>query len=63
MSCLGWTGGKRRTSVGGASIAASRASSTAPAWESGMAKTVSDQLIERLVEWGVHRVYGYSGDG
>ena len=28
-----------------------------------MAKTVSDQLIERLVEWGVHRVYGYSGDG
>jgi pyruvate dehydrogenase (quinone) len=28
-----------------------------------MAKTVSDQLIERLVEWGVHRVYGYPGDG
>jgi pyruvate dehydrogenase (quinone) len=28
-----------------------------------MSKTVSDQLIERLVEWGVHRVYGYPGDG
>ena len=28
-----------------------------------MARTVSDQLIERLVEWGVHRVYGYPGDG
>lgn len=28
-----------------------------------MAKTVSDQLIERLVEWGVRRVYGYPGDG
>ncbi len=28
-----------------------------------MAKTVSDQLISRLVEWGVHRVYGYPGDG
>jgi pyruvate dehydrogenase (quinone) len=31
--------------------------------ESGMAKSVSDQLIERLVEWGVRRVYGYPGDG
>ncbi|MCK9689681.1 thiamine pyrophosphate-requiring protein [Scleromatobacter humisilvae] len=28
-----------------------------------MAKTVSDQLIARLVEWGVQRVYGYPGDG
>ena len=28
-----------------------------------MAKTVSDQLISRLVEWGVRRVYGYPGDG
>jgi pyruvate dehydrogenase (quinone) len=28
-----------------------------------MAKTVSDQLIERLIEWGVRRVYGYPGDG
>ncbi len=28
-----------------------------------MAKTVSDQLIARLVEWGVRRVYGYPGDG
>lgn len=28
-----------------------------------MAKTVSDQLIARLAEWGVRRVYGYPGDG
>ena len=28
-----------------------------------MARTVSDQLIARLVEWSVHRVYGYPGDG
>ncbi len=28
-----------------------------------MAKTVSDQLLERLIEWGVRRVYGYPGDG
>jgi pyruvate dehydrogenase (quinone) len=28
-----------------------------------MAKSVSDQLIERLLEWGVRRVYGYPGDG
>ena len=28
-----------------------------------MAKSVSDQLIERLIEWGVRRVYGYPGDG
>src|SRR4051794_19926783 len=28
-----------------------------------MATTVSDQLLQRLVEWGVHRVYGYPGDG
>ena len=28
-----------------------------------MARTVSDQLIARLVEWGVNRVYGYPGDG
>jgi pyruvate dehydrogenase (quinone) len=27
-----------------------------------MAKSVSDQLIERLLEWGVRRVYGYPGD-
>jgi len=25
--------------------------------------TVSDQLVARLAEWGVHRVFGYSGDG
>src|SRR6478672_10696496 len=28
-----------------------------------MAKTTSDFLIERLQAWGVHRVYGYPGDG
>jgi pyruvate dehydrogenase (quinone) len=28
-----------------------------------MTQTVSDQLIERLVAWGVRRVYGYPGDG
>ncbi len=28
-----------------------------------MAKTVSDQMLERLHEWGVRRVFGYPGDG
>jgi hypothetical protein len=28
-----------------------------------MAKTVADFLFERLSAWGVHRVYGYPGDG
>ena len=28
-----------------------------------MARTTSDQLLERLHEWGVTRVYGYPGDG
>ena len=28
-----------------------------------MAKTVSDQIIERLLAWGVRRAYGYPGDG
>jgi len=28
-----------------------------------MAKTVSDQIIERLLAWGVRRTYGYPGDG
>ncbi|HWE30031.1 MAG TPA: thiamine pyrophosphate-binding protein, partial [Polyangia bacterium] len=28
-----------------------------------MSKTVGHHLIERLVEWGVHRIYGYPGDG
>jgi pyruvate dehydrogenase (quinone) len=31
--------------------------------EHGMGKTVSDQLLQRLNEWGVCRVYGYPGDG
>jgi pyruvate dehydrogenase (quinone) len=28
-----------------------------------MADTVSDFLLERLKAWGVHRIYGYPGDG
>ena len=28
-----------------------------------MNKTVSDQLLQRLYDWGVRRVYGYPGDG
>jgi pyruvate dehydrogenase (quinone) len=28
-----------------------------------MADTVADFLVSRLREWGVHRVYGYPGDG
>ena len=28
-----------------------------------MARTVSDFLIERLLEWRVRRIYGYPGDG
>ncbi|WP_427913509.1 thiamine pyrophosphate-requiring protein [Ramlibacter sp. MMS24-I3-19] len=28
-----------------------------------MARTTSDQLLERLHEWGVRRIYGYPGDG
>jgi pyruvate dehydrogenase (quinone) len=28
-----------------------------------MAKTVSDFLLRRLIEWGVRRVYAYPGDG
>lgn len=28
-----------------------------------MSMTVGDQLIERLAQWGVRRVYGYPGDG
>ena len=28
-----------------------------------MAKTVADQVVARLHAWGVHRVYGYPGDG
>ena len=28
-----------------------------------MAMTVSDQLLQRLHEWGIRRVYGYPGDG
>lgn len=28
-----------------------------------MSDTVSDHIIERLEQWGVHRIYGYPGDG
>ncbi|MGH8470054.1 MAG: thiamine pyrophosphate-requiring protein [Gammaproteobacteria bacterium] len=28
-----------------------------------MVETVSDFMVQRLVEWGVHRIYGYPGDG
>lgn len=28
-----------------------------------MQPTVSDFLVSRLREWGVERLYGYSGDG
>lgn len=28
-----------------------------------MATNVSDLLVERLRDWGVHRIYGYPGDG
>src|SRR5690348_10938690 len=31
--------------------------------ESAMATLVGDFIIERLAEWGVHRIYGYPGDG
>ena len=28
-----------------------------------MSKTVADFLLQRLQQWGVHRIYGYPGDG
>jgi pyruvate dehydrogenase (quinone) len=28
-----------------------------------MSQTVGDYLLERLTTWGVHRIYGYPGDG
>jgi pyruvate dehydrogenase (quinone) len=28
-----------------------------------MAETVSDFMVQRLYGWGVHRIYGYPGDG
>jgi pyruvate dehydrogenase (quinone) len=28
-----------------------------------MAQLVSDYVLERLTQWGVHRIYGYPGDG
>jgi pyruvate dehydrogenase (quinone) len=31
--------------------------------EAEMEATVADFLLKRLAAWGVHRVYGYPGDG
>ena len=28
-----------------------------------MAQLVADYVLERLTEWGIHRIYGYPGDG
>jgi pyruvate dehydrogenase (quinone) len=28
-----------------------------------MGITTSDHLLQRLQQWGVHRVFGYPGDG
>lgn len=28
-----------------------------------MARTVADHLLDRLEEWGIHTIFGYSGDG
>src|ERR1051325_5052766 len=28
-----------------------------------MAKTVADFVIDRMMEWGVYRIFGYPGDG
>ena len=28
-----------------------------------MAEAVADFVLQRLREWGIHRVYGYPGDG
>jgi thiamine pyrophosphate-dependent acetolactate synthase large subunit-like protein len=28
-----------------------------------LSKLVADFVLERLREWGVHRIYGYPGDG
>src|SRR5438128_214547 len=28
-----------------------------------MSMSVSDRLVERLGQWGIHRIYGYPGDG
>jgi len=28
-----------------------------------MTETVADFLLQRLADWGIHRIYGYPGDG
>src|SRR6185312_779404 len=28
-----------------------------------MSQTVSDFIVDRLISWGVRRIYGYPGDG
>ena len=32
-------------------------------WRNGMAKTVGDLLVERLIDWGVEVIFGFPGDG
>src|SRR5699024_3812077 len=39
------------------------APTTHPIRGQAMSQTVSDFIIQRLAEWGVSRIYGYSGDG
>ena len=55
MSTAEGRGRKRWTS-------ASRAARSPPQ-SASMAKTVGDQILERLHAWGVRRVFGYPGDG
>jgi hypothetical protein len=31
--------------------------------ETFMGMTTSDQILHRLQQWGVRRIYGYPGDG
>jgi pyruvate dehydrogenase (quinone) len=28
-----------------------------------MSRTVADAMVDRLIQWGIRRVYGYPGDG
>src|SRR5690348_10361592 len=46
-----------------ASLAAAHDPRLSQRKESAMTTLVGDFIIERLVEWGVHRIYGYPGDG
>src|SRR3954463_6901829 len=42
---------------------AQRAVESTGRWGKHMSKTVGDFFVERLLEWGVRRIYGYPGDG